>query len=97
MNMQKLLKQAQDMQEKMKKELGETSVETSVGGGLVSVRMDGHKMLLDVSIDPEVVDPEDPAMLEDLIQAAVNEAHRKVDETLREKLGVMASGLPNLM
>lgn len=97
MDMQKLLKQAQDMQDKMKKELGETSVETSVGGGLVTVRMDGHKMLLDVSIDPEVVDPEDPGMLEDLIQAAVNEAHRKVDETLREKLGVMASGLPNLM
>lgn len=97
MNMQKLLKQAQDMQEKMKKELGETSVETSVGGGLVSVRMDGHKMLLDVSIDPEVMDPEDPEMLEDLVRAAVNEAHRKVDDTLREKLGVMASGLPNLM
>lgn len=96
MNMQKLLRQAQDMQEKMKRELNETVVETSVGGGLVAVKMDGNKRLVAVKIDPEAANPEDLEMLQDLILAAVNSANAKVDETLRDKLGSMASGLPNL-
>ena len=96
MNMQKLLRQAQDMQEKMKRELNDTVVETTVGGGLVSVKMDGNKRLVVVKIDPEAADPDDLDMLQDLILAAVNSANAKVDETLRDKLGSMASGLPNL-
>lgn len=96
MNMQKLLRQAQDMQEKMKRELNDTVVETTVGGGLVSVKMDGNKRLVAVKIDPEAADPDDLDMLQDLILAAVNSANAKVDETLRDKLGSMASGLPNL-
>ena len=96
MNMQKLLKQAQDMQEKMQRELGETVVEASVGGGLVSVKMDGHKRLISTSIDPEIIDPEDKSMLEDLVVAAVNEASRKVDETLQSKMGSLTAGLPGL-
>lgn len=96
MNMQKLLRQAQDMQEKMKRELNETVVETSVGGGLVAVKMDGNKRLVAVKIDPEAADPDDLDMLQDLILAAVNSANSKVDETLRDKLGSMASGMPNL-
>lgn len=96
MNMQKLLKQAQDMQEKMQRELGETVVEASVGGGLVSVKMDGHKRLISTSIDPEILDPEDISMLEDLVVAAVNEASRKVDEALQSKVGSLTAGLPGL-
>jgi hypothetical protein len=96
MNMQKLLRQAQEMQEKMKRDLTETVVDASVGGGLVSVRMDGNKRLVSIAIEPEVADPEDLEMLQDLIIAAVNSANSKVDETLRDKLGSMASGMPNL-
>ena len=97
MNMRKLLKQAQEMQDKMHRELGDTHAEASVGGGMVAVRMDGHKHLLAVKIDPEVIDPEDPSMLEDLIVAAVNEASRKMDDTLREKLGMMAASMPSIL
>jgi len=96
MNMQKLLKQAQDMQDRMQRELGDTFAEAAVGGGLVTIKMNGHKHVVAVTIDPEAIDPEDPAMLEDLIQAAFNEAVRKMDDTLRHKVGSMASGLPNL-
>ncbi len=96
MNMNKILKQAQKMQDKIQQELGETSVEATVGGGIVAVKMNGHKQLLVVKIDPEAMDPEDPGMLEDLILASVNEANRKVDDTLQQRIGSMAPGLPGL-
>lgn len=96
MNIQKLMKQAQQMQEKLMREQGNLELEVSVGGGMVVVKMNGLKQLLDVQIDREVVDPEDPSMLADLIQAAVNEAGRKVDEELQQKLGGMTGGLPGL-
>ena len=97
MNIQKLMRQAQQMQEKVQRELGELSVEASVGGGMVTVRMSGHKILQAVAIDPEVLDPKDPAMLQDLILSAVNEAARKVDEELQRKLGSMGAGMPGMM
>jgi hypothetical protein len=97
MNMRKLLKQAQEMQDKMQRDLGETFAEASVGGGMVTVKMNGHKHLVSAKLDPEAVDPEDIGMLEDLIVAAVNEAARKMDETLREKLGSMAVNMPSLL
>ena len=93
MNIQKLMKQAQQMQEKMQRELGTLEVEAAAGGGMVSVRMNGHKQLLGVTIDPEVMDPADPDMLQDLVVAAVNEASRKVEEAMQEKVGSMAGGL----
>jgi len=96
MNIRQLMKQAQQMQDKMQQELSELNVEASVGGGMVSVRMDGHKKLLEVKIDPEVLDPEDPTMVSDLVLAAVNEAHRQVDEALQSKMGSLASGIPGL-
>jgi hypothetical protein len=96
MNMQKLLKQAEEMQERMQRDLADTVVEASVGGGIVAVRMDGHKHLLSVKIDPEAMDPEDPEMLEDLVLAAVNEAVRRTDEAVRSKVGSFAGRLPNL-
>ncbi len=96
MNMQKILKQAQQMQDKLQRELGETSVDATVGGGILAVTMNGHKQLLSVKIDPEAMDPEDPSMLEDLIVAAVNEANRKIDDSLQQKIGSMTPGLPGL-
>jgi len=95
-SMRQLMKQAQEMQEKLQRELAETVVEASVGGGMVTVRMSGHKQLVAVKIDPEAMDPADPSMLEDLIVAAVNEAGRKVEETMQGKMGAMASSLPGL-
>ena len=97
MNIQKLMKQAQQMQEKMQRELAELVVEASTGGGMVAVKMSGHKQLLAITIDPEVLDPADPAMLQDLVLAAVNEAARKVDEAMQSRLGGLAGGLPGMM
>ena len=97
MNIRQLMKQAQQMQEKMQRELAELVVEAGVGGGMVTVQMSGKKQLVSVKLDPEVVDPEDPSMLEDLILAAVNEASRQVDEALQGKMGSLASGLPGMM
>lgn len=97
MNIQKLMRQAQQMQEKVQRELGDLSVEASVGGGMVTVKMSGHKILQAVSIDPEVLDPKDPAMLQDLILSAVNEAARKVDEDLQRRLGSMGAAMPGMM
>src|SRR5579859_2319085 len=95
-NMRQIMKQAQEMQERMQRELAATVVEASVGGGTVSVKMSGHKQLLEIKIDPEVMDPADPSMLEDLILAAVNEANRKLEDELQGKMGALASGLPGL-
>jgi nucleoid-associated protein EbfC len=95
-SMQKLMKQAQQMQERLHRELAETVVEASVGGGMVTVKMSGHKQLVAVKIEPEAMDPSDPSILEDLIIAAVNEAGRKVGETMQGKMGTMAAGFPPL-
>lgn len=96
MNIRQLMKQAQQMQEKMQRELSEMMVEASVGGGMVVVKMSGHKNLVDVQIDPEMMNPDEKEMLQDLIQAAVNEANRQVDEALQGKMGSMAGGLPGM-
>jgi DNA-binding YbaB/EbfC family protein len=88
------MKQPQEMQERLQRELNEMVIEASVGGGMVTVKMSGHKQLVSVKIDPEAMDPQDPSMLEDLIVAAVNEAGRKIEETMQRKMGSMASSLP---
>lgn len=93
MNIQKLMRQAQQMQERMQRELGELVVEASAGGGMVVVKMTGHKQLVGVTIDPEIVAANDPAMLADLVLVAVNDAARKVDETMQTKLGSMTGGM----
>jgi DNA-binding YbaB/EbfC family protein len=95
-SMRQLMKQAQEMQEKLQRELNELVVETSVGGGMVTVQMSGHKQLVAVKIDPEAVDPSDLSMLEDLIVAAVNQAGKKVEETMQGKMGSLASSMPGL-
>ena len=94
MNLQKLMRQAQEMQDRMQRELAELVVEASAGGGMVTVKMSGHKQLLAVAIDPEIVAANDPAMLSDLVLVAVNDAARKVDEAMQARLGGLAGGLP---
>jgi len=96
MKLNQIMKQAQAMQEKFKKQMEELTVEATAGGGMVSVRMSGNKSVLGVTIDPEVVDKDDVEMLQDLVTAAVNEASRKVDEEAQQQLGSMAGGLPGL-
>jgi DNA-binding YbaB/EbfC family protein len=96
MNLRKLMKQAQEMQDKMQRELGDVIVESSVGGGMVTMKMNGHKELLSVTIDAEVVDPEEIGVLQDLIVAGVNDASRRIEETMREKMGNLTSSLPGL-
>jgi DNA-binding YbaB/EbfC family protein len=95
-SMRQLMKQAQEMQERLQRELNELVVEASVGGGMVTVKMSGHKQVVSVKIDPEALDKDDTSMLEDLIVAAVNEAGRKVEETMQGKMGSMAASLPGL-
>ena len=92
-NMQKLMKQAQAMQEQLEAEMGDLRVEASAGGGVVRVTMDGTKQLLSIHIDPEAADPDDLEMLQDLVLTAVNEGVRKVDDSLSARLGGMVPGL----
>lgn len=91
--LQDMMKQAQRMQEQMEEEMRQSRFEASSGGGVVSVVIDGHKRLESVKIDPQVVDPEDVDILQDLIVAAVNEAGRKVDEKMASQLGGLTGGL----
>ena len=92
-NLQKMLRQAQEMQENMQRELGELRVEGSSGGGMVVVTLDGTKNLISVKLDPEVVDKDDVDMLQDLITAAFNDAGSKVDEEVSQKMGALGAGL----
>ena len=93
MNIQKMMKQAQEMQERLQQELAETEVEATAGGGMVTIVMNGQKQMKRITIDPEVVSKDDVDMLQDLILAAVNDAHRKVDETVAGKMGGLMGGL----
>jgi nucleoid-associated protein EbfC len=90
-NMQQMMRQAQQMQEKMQQEIALIKVEASAGGGMVSVQMDGQKNLLSVKIDPEVAG--DVEMLQDLIVAAVGEAFKKVEGEIQQKMGGMLGGM----
>ncbi|MCH8266592.1 MAG: YbaB/EbfC family nucleoid-associated protein [Acidobacteria bacterium] len=92
-NMQQMMGQVKKMQKEMKEQMESLRVEASSGGGIVTVSMNGTKHLLSVKIDPEAVKGGDVEMLEDLLQAAVNEAVRKADQALAEKLGGLAGGM----
>ena len=93
MGIQDMMKQAQEMQERLQREMSELSVEATAGGGMVTVIVNGHKHLQKITIDPEVVSKDDVGMLQDLVLAAVNDAHRKVDEAMKNKMGGLLSGL----
>jgi hypothetical protein len=92
-DIQKMVKAAKEMQETMEKEMNTLRIEGSSGGGVVTVTMDGRKNVISLKIDPEVVDKNEIEMLQDLIIAALNDAAKKVDEALAQKLGPAASGL----
>ena len=93
MNIQKMMAQAQAMQNKVKAELAALKIEAAAGGGLVIVEMSGHKEPLSVRIDPSVVDPKDVDSLQDLVLAAFREASRQVDEAVQKKTSAMLSGM----
>ncbi len=96
MNMNKLMKQAQQMQakmQKMQKEMEDRTIEATAGGGVVKVVVNGKQELVDLKIDPEAVDPEDVEMLEDLILAAVNEGMRKMQEEVNNEMSKLTGGM----
>jgi nucleoid-associated protein EbfC len=90
-NMQAMMKQAQQMQERLQQEVAQIRVEASAGGGMVTVKMDGQKNLLGVKIDPEAAG--DVEMLQDMIVAACNEAVKKVEDETKQKMGGLLGGL----
>ena len=90
-NMQAMMKQAQQMQERLQQEIAQIRVEASAGGGMVTVNMDGQKNLLAVKIDPEVAG--DVEMLQDMIVAACNEAIKKVEDETKQKMSGMLGGM----
>ena len=95
-NIQQLMRQAQKMQEQMTKaqeELDEKVYEASAGGGMVTCKVSGKRELLELSIKPEAVDPEDVEMLQDLIVSAVNECGKNVDEMMQSEMAKLTSGL----
>ncbi len=92
-DIQKMLKSAKEMQERLQRETAEMRAEGSAGGGMVTVVLDGQKNVLDISLDPEVVNKDDIDMLKDLILAAFRDASAKVDTALAEKLGGLGAGL----
>ena len=94
-NINKILKQAQKMQEDIARQMKDLQVEGSAGGGTVKITMNGKKEIVAVSIAKDAVDPDDPSILEDLVLAAANDACRKVDEELQGTLGgSMPPGFP---
>jgi nucleoid-associated protein EbfC len=96
-DMGKLLKQAQQMQERlaeMQARLAEKTVEASSGGGMVKAVMNGKHEVVSLKIDPEVVNPADVEMLEDLIVAALSEARTRVDDMIRNEMSSLTGGLP---
>src|SRR5687767_15836543 len=93
MNPLQMMRQAQQLQERLQQEMSTIAVEGAAGGGMVTVIVNGHKHLQKITIDPEVVSKDDVGMLQDLIVAALNDAHRKVDEAMKNKMGGLLSGL----
>ncbi|MBM7645559.1 DNA-binding YbaB/EbfC family protein [Scopulibacillus daqui] len=95
-NMNNMMKQMQKMQKQMAKaqeELKEEIVEGTAGGGVVVVKANGHKEVVEVNIKEEAVDPDDIEMLQDLVLAAINDALAKVDELTNKRLGQFTKGL----
>jgi DNA-binding YbaB/EbfC family protein len=93
MNIQKMMQQAQQMQDRLQKQMGDLTLEATAGGGMVVVTVNGHKQVIAVKIDPEVVSKDDVEMLQDLILAALNDAYRKADEEMSKQMGGMMGGM----
>lgn len=93
MNVQQMMKQAAQMQERMQKQMEDLRIEATSGGGMVTVVMNGAKQVQALKIDPEAVTKDDVEMLQDLILAALNDAHRKADEAMSKQMQGMMGGM----
>ena len=93
MDVKKMMQQAQVMQEKLQRQMAEMKISATSGGGMVIATVNGNKQMISLQIDPECVSKEDVSMLQDLIVAAVNDAHRKVDDALAGTMQGMMGGL----
>lgn len=93
MDINKMMKQAQDMQARLQQQMAETRVEATAGGGMITVVMNGNKQVEKLVIDPEVVSKDDVEMLQDLIVAALADAHRKAEDAMQKQVGGMLGGL----
>jgi DNA-binding YbaB/EbfC family protein len=93
MNIQSMMQQAKEMQERLQQQMAELRVEATAGGGMITVVVNGTKQVLSITIDPEVVSKDDVEMLQDLIVAAVNDANRKVDAQIGESMSGLMGGL----
>ena len=96
-NIQELMSQAKKRYESLQRKMQETIVESSSGGGTVTVKMDGGKQVLSLKIDPEAVKSGDIEMLQDLITAAVNGASKQVDDAMQSAMGGMLGGMQGIM
>jgi len=94
--LQQMLSRLRQVQEDLQRQVNSVAVEASAGGGMVTVKMNGQKQVLDVKIEPEVFASKDQEMLQDLVRAAVNEASRRVDDELATQMKSLSSGLPGL-
>ena len=94
--LQQMLSKLRQVQEDLQRQVNSVAVEASAGGGMVTVKMNGQKQVLEVKIEKEVFAGKDHEMLQDLVRAAVNEASRRVDEELANQMKSMAGGLPGL-
>ena len=93
MNINSMMQQAKEMQERLQRQMADLRVEATAGGGMITVVVNGTKQLQSIAIDPEVVSKDDVEMLQDLIVAAVNDANRKVDEQLTQSMSGLMGGL----
>ena len=93
MNIQQMMKQAQEMQERLKQQMAGMRIEATAGGGMVTVEANGKQEILAIKIDPEVINRDDAQMLEDLVLAACNEALRKSREMVQQELSKLTGGL----
>jgi DNA-binding YbaB/EbfC family protein len=94
--LQQMLSRLKQVQEDLQRQVNSVAVEASAGGGMVTVRMNGQKQLVDVRIEPDVFANKDQEMLQDLIRAAVNEASRRVDEELTNQMKSLSGGIPGM-
>lgn len=93
MDIQAMMKQAQEMQGRLQKQMADMRVEATAGGGMVTVVMTGTKQIQSIKLDPEVISKDDVEMLQDLIVAAINDATRKIDEQLGQSMSGLMGGL----
>jgi DNA-binding YbaB/EbfC family protein len=93
MNINQMMKQAQQMQDRLQKQMSEMRVEATAGGGMVTVVVNGNKQIQSLKIDPEVVSKDDVEMLQDLILAAINDANRKAEDQLSKQMSGLMGGL----